>query len=49
MVEIIMFLEILTGLVGTAVAMRAKAFGFKVLFYDPIAPEGTEKSLGTLS
>lgn len=34
------------GLVGTAVAMRAKAFGFKVLFYDPSTPEGVDKSLG---
>lgn len=33
------------GLIGTAVALRAKAFGWDVLFYDPFAPNGVEKSL----
>ncbi|CAJ0572757.1 unnamed protein product, partial [Mesorhabditis spiculigera] len=34
------------GRVGTAVALRAKAFGLKVAFYDPLLPDGMEKSLG---
>lgn len=34
------------GRVGTAVALRAKVFGFNVIFYDPYLPDGTEKSLG---
>jgi len=34
------------GRVGTAVALRAKAFGFNVVFYDPYLPDGIEKSLG---
>ncbi len=34
------------GRIGTAVALRAKAFGFKVMFYDPYRPNGTELALG---
>jgi C-terminal binding protein len=34
------------GRIGTAVAMRAKTFGFEISFYDPLLPEGVEKSLG---
>ncbi|XP_064600148.1 C-terminal-binding protein-like isoform X2 [Liolophura sinensis] len=34
------------GRVGTAVALRAKVFGFNVIFYDPYLPDGIEKSLG---
>lgn len=34
------------GRIGTAVALRAKAFGFRVVFYDPYVPNGTELSLG---
>jgi C-terminal binding protein len=34
------------GRIGTAVALRAKAFGFRVAFYDPYRPNGTERSLG---
>jgi phosphoglycerate dehydrogenase-like enzyme len=34
------------GRIGTAVAMRAKSFGLKVLFYDPFVARGVEKSLG---
>ena len=34
------------GRVGTAVALRAKAFGFNVIFYDPYLNDGIEKSLG---
>lgn len=33
------------GRIGTAAALRAKAFGFRVLFYDPYAPNGVDKSL----
>ncbi|MEM9018572.1 MAG: C-terminal binding protein, partial [Verrucomicrobiota bacterium] len=34
------------GRIGSAVALRAKAFGFDVLFFDPYLPDGIEKSLG---
>ncbi|CAJ0931364.1 unnamed protein product [Ranitomeya imitator] len=34
------------GRVGQAVAVRAKVFGFNVLFYDPYLQDGTERSLG---
>ena len=34
------------GRIGTAAALRAKAFGWNVLFYDPYRPNGTDKSLG---
>lgn len=34
------------GRVGTAVALRAKVFGFNVVFYDPYLQDGVEKSLG---
>jgi len=34
------------GRVGTAVALRAKAFGFNVVFYDPYISDGVEKGLG---
>eukprot|EP00096_Caligus_rogercresseyi_P004134 TRINITY_DN182_c0_g1_i3.p1 TRINITY_DN182_c0_g1~~TRINITY_DN182_c0_g1_i3.p1 ORF type:complete len:443 (+),score=115.67 TRINITY_DN182_c0_g1_i3:483-1811(+) len=34
------------GRIGTAVALRAKAFGFNVIFYDPYLPDGIEKSIG---
>lgn len=34
------------GRVGSAVALRAKAFGFNVIFYDPYLQDGVEKSLG---
>ena len=34
------------GRVGTAVALRAKVFGFNVVFYDPYLADGIEKSLG---
>jgi len=33
-------------LVGRAVALRAKSFGFHVIFHDPHAPDGIDKSLG---
>jgi C-terminal binding protein len=34
------------GRIGTAVALRAKAFGIDVAFYDPYARDGMERSLG---
>lgn len=34
------------GRIGTATALRAKAFGFNVLFYDPYLPNGADKALG---
>lgn len=36
------------GRIATAVALRAKAFGFRVMFYDPHLPNGTELGLGVL-
>lgn len=34
------------GRIGTAVALRAKAFGLRVKVYDPYAPPGQEKAIG---
>ncbi|MFO0938215.1 MAG: C-terminal binding protein [Gemmataceae bacterium] len=34
------------GRIGTAAALRAKALGMDVVFYDPYVEDGTEKSLG---
>jgi phosphoglycerate dehydrogenase-like enzyme len=34
------------GRIGTATALRAKAFGFRVVFFDPYAPAGTHKAVG---
>jgi phosphoglycerate dehydrogenase-like enzyme len=34
------------GRIGTAVALRARAFGFRVVFYDPYLPNGSELALG---
>jgi D-3-phosphoglycerate dehydrogenase len=34
------------GRIGSAVALRAKAFGIDVVAYDPYVPDGHEKSLG---
>jgi phosphoglycerate dehydrogenase-like enzyme len=34
------------GRIATAVALRAKAFGFRVVFYDPHLPNGVELGLG---
>jgi phosphoglycerate dehydrogenase-like enzyme len=36
------------GRIATAVALRAKAFNFKVMFYDPYLPNGVELGLGVL-
>jgi phosphoglycerate dehydrogenase-like enzyme len=34
------------GRIGTAAALRARAFGFRVMFFDPYRPNGTERALG---
>lgn len=34
------------GRIGTAAALRARAFGMRVIFYDPLLPGGTELGLG---
>jgi C-terminal binding protein len=34
------------GRIGTAVALRAKAFGFDVMMFDPYQPNGTELAVG---
>ncbi len=34
------------GRIGTAAALRAKAFGFRVVFFDPYVPVGTHKAIG---
>ena len=34
------------GRIGTATALRSKAFGWNVLFYDPYLPNGMDKALG---
>jgi phosphoglycerate dehydrogenase-like enzyme len=36
------------GRIATAVALRAKAFKFRVMFYDPYLPNGAELGLGVL-
>ncbi len=34
------------GRIGSAVALRGKALGFDVVFYDPYRPDGYDKALG---
>jgi C-terminal binding protein len=34
------------GRIGTAAALRAKAFGFRVMFFDPYLPNGADRALG---
>lgn len=34
------------GQVGMAVVLRARAFGFNVIFYDPNKPDGMDKAMG---
>jgi C-terminal binding protein len=34
------------GRIGTATALRAKALGFDVVFYDPFIPDGRDKAIG---
>jgi len=33
-------------MVGRAVALRAKSFGFHVIFYDPCTPDGIDRAIG---
>ncbi len=37
------------GRIGTAAALRAKALGMDVVYHDPYAPQGRDKSLGIRS
>jgi C-terminal binding protein len=37
------------GRIGTATALRAKALGMDVVYYDPFVPQGRDKSLGIRS
>jgi C-terminal binding protein len=37
------------GRIGTATALRAKALGMEVVYYDPFVPQGRDKSLGIRS
>lgn len=34
------------GRIGSATALRAKAFGMNVIFYDPYKPDGYDKAMG---
>ncbi len=34
------------GRIGTATALRAKALGMRVVFYDPYLPDGRDKAIG---
>src|SRR5262245_49067259 len=34
------------GRIGTALALRARALGMRVVFHDPYLPDGVEKALG---
>jgi len=34
------------GRIGIATAVRAKAFGFEIIFYDPYVRDGVDKALG---
>jgi phosphoglycerate dehydrogenase-like enzyme len=34
------------GRIGTAAALRAKALGFRVVFYDPYRPNGADRAIG---
>lgn len=34
------------GRIGTAAGLRAKAFGMRVVFYDPFLPNGVDRALG---
>lgn len=37
------------GRIGTAAALRAKALGMQVAYYDPYVPDGKDKALGGLT
>lgn len=43
---VVVHMRMCPGRVGQAVALRAKAFGFNVIFYDPYLADGVERSLG---
>jgi len=45
-VSVLVCIHVFLGRVGQAVALRAKAFGFNVIFYDPYLADGVERSLG---
>lgn len=34
------------GRIGTAAALRARAFGFRIVFFDPYRPNGSDRALG---
>ncbi len=34
------------GRIGTAAALRARAFGFRIIFFDPYRPNGADRALG---
>ncbi len=34
------------GRIGTAAALRARAFGFRIVFFDPYRPNGADRALG---
>jgi C-terminal binding protein len=36
------------GRIGTATALRAKALGLRVIYYDPYVPDGRDKALGII-
>jgi D-3-phosphoglycerate dehydrogenase/C-terminal binding protein len=40
------FAVVALGRIGTAAALRAKALGMDVAFFDPYVPDGTDKALG---
>ena len=42
----LVFAVIGLGRIGTATALRAKAMGFQVCFYDPYLPNGVDKAIG---
>jgi len=42
----LVFAVIGLGRIGTATALRAKALGFQICFYDPYLPNGVDKSIG---
>ena len=37
------------GKIGIAVAQRAKAFGFNIVFFDPFVTDGIDKSIGSVT
>ena len=46
LLHISLHVYLVLGRVGQAVALRAKAFGFSVIFYDPYLSDGMERALG---